>query len=144
MRPIGAGPPTPTFKTRRGEARKRCEATKKRGDTSPCAVGVALRPAVGWILLIWVINVGGLIGNCDYNITNSYAVAVVSGNSVVGGLIGSGTSTSTNAYWNVDSTMAIGAGGTDKTTCGLKLQSSFTGWDFTSTWAIHPLLTSCR
>jgi hypothetical protein len=86
---------------------------------------------------------GGLIGvYITGTITNNYTVGAVSGSSDVGGLVGFtqfpfAQPAATN-YWNTDS-CATGATGTGLTTAEMKQESKFSGFDFTNTWAIHPL-----
>lgn len=96
-------------------------------------------------------NVGGLIGNNGeyYSpiVENSYSSGTVSGVSNVGGLIGydGEIGTTTNSYWNTDTSGQLtSAGGTGKTTAELQQLSTFNGWDIadisdpssTSIWVI--------
>ena len=87
-------------------------------------------------------KVGGLVGHLSGStntfITNAYATGSVSGTSSVGGLVGlkdsiySGVS---NAYWDTQTTgQAISAAGLGRTTAQLQQASTFSGWDFGSTW----------
>ena len=87
-----------------------------------------------------ILNVGGLIGQHNSStISNSYSSASVSGSSNVGGLIGSSNSGSvTNSYWDTETSGQVGsAGGTGLTSAQMQQRSSFSGWDFATTWAIE-------
>ncbi len=83
--------------------------------------------------------VGGLVGYQDYGTVNSsYSTGAVSGNSSVGGLVGyQGGGTVNNCFWDTQTSgQNTSDGGTGKTTAQMKTQSTFTSWDFTSTWNI--------
>lgn len=85
-------------------------------------------------------NVGGLVGWIyDSNITNSYAVGVVTSISdafSVGGLVGV-TGNTVDSYWNIETTsQAKSNGGVPKTTGEMLYSSTFTNWDFINTWRI--------
>ncbi|MCK9309050.1 MAG: GLUG motif-containing protein [Candidatus Cloacimonetes bacterium] len=74
---------------------------------------------------------GGLVGYHESGpITNCYSTGTVSGGQR-GGLTGTTGGTVTNSYWDMQ-TSGIGSSysGTGKTTAEMKLQSTFTGWDF--------------
>lgn len=111
---------------------------------------------------------GGLVGENFYPITDSYAKGMVSAvdsaggiagtNEAVspgitrvysyssdvssttnaGGLVGSGTGTVANSYWDKTSSgvSITTGGGTGVLTAPMKNQSTYVGWDFTSTWTI--------
>ncbi|MCK5461198.1 hypothetical protein KAI58_04400, partial [Candidatus Gracilibacteria bacterium] len=92
--------------------------------------------------------IGGLVGyNYNYStITNSYSTgSVVSSGSYTGGLVGRNvSSTITNSYWDIEiSGQASSAGGVGKTTAQMKLESTYTGWDFqlpeTDTWKLNEI-----
>ncbi|MCX6251533.1 MAG: right-handed parallel beta-helix repeat-containing protein, partial [Bacteroidetes bacterium] len=82
---------------------------------------------------------GGLVGQngspiIGGTIINSYATGLVSG-AYSGGLAGQYESngTVTNSYWDTETTgQPTSAGGTGESTAGMKLQLTFTGWDFTA------------
>lgn len=94
-------------------------------------------------------KVGGLVG---FNqgvftgnmISNSYAANVVTGLSLVGGLVGDNNNgTITNSYWDTQLsqlTLGVGngpvSGAVGLTTAQMQQQSSFVGWDFTNVWAM--------
>ncbi len=91
--------------------------------------------------------VGGLIGNAEATtLTNSFATGQLSGlrlNCLIGcvyGLARFGNlpgSNCNNCFWDTDSSgVSTSDCGTGKTTPEMKQQSTFTGWDFTSTWGI--------
>ncbi len=89
---------------------------------------------------------GGLVGyNKSTTISNCYSVGIVSGGSYLGGLIGSNDNgTLTNAYYNTETcerSIAMGYDNNSQTATGLtieemKQQSNFTGFDFTTVWAM--------
>lgn len=110
----------------------------------------------------WRNGIGGFIGTkrTEYNgytktIRNCYSTGVVSqtGTSAdIGGFIGrfainyepSVSPTITNCYWDTErSTQASSAGGagTGLTTANMKIQGSFTDWDFTNTWKMSSSIT---
>ncbi|WP_026675776.1 GLUG motif-containing protein [Fictibacillus gelatini] len=93
-------------------------------------------------------RVGGLIGyvgGTTCKIINCYSTGKAKSTEVgtsfpAGGLIGDNVSVSTvtNSYWDTETSgLTYSAGGVGKTTAELKTQSTYTGWDFTSTWAIN-------
>jgi hypothetical protein len=84
------------------------------------------------------ICVGGLIGINESNITNCYSVGPVSGSSDVGGLVGYNNNGSTNSsFWDRETSgQTTSAGGIGLNTTQMMQQASFTGWDFTTIWAI--------
>lgn len=73
-------------------------------------------------------------------IINCYATGGVSSPSNSGGLVGtSSAGTTTNSYWNSEtSAQMVSAGGSGLTMAQMKSASSFSGWNFTSIWAINP------
>ena len=82
---------------------------------------------------------GGLAGNNEGSITNSYSVGLVNSGSSSGGLLGrdSGGSVS-SSYWDTEtSQIGTSAGGSGLTSLEMKKESSFSGWDFSSIWAIE-------
>ena len=84
-------------------------------------------------------RIGGLVGTNLGSITNSYSTGDVSDGSDVGGLVGfsESHSTVTGSYWDIDTSgRTDSAGGTGKTTGEMKLQETYDGWDFVSTWNI--------
>jgi hypothetical protein len=81
--------------------------------------------------------VGGLVGdNNGGTIENSYATGAVSGNSIVGGLVGQ-AGTVTDSFWDTQASgQSDSAGGTGKTTAQMKQQDTFDDWDFADAWEI--------
>ena len=91
--------------------------------------------------------VGGLYGN-DYssgaksNLYSTGAITMVSGSfpSSTGGLAGSNYTSTTSSYWDTQTsgwaTSSGGAGVVGKTTAQMKTQSTYSGWDFSTIWAI--------
>ncbi|KAB2920947.1 MAG: T9SS type A sorting domain-containing protein [Bacteroidetes bacterium] len=86
--------------------------------------------------------IGGLVGQIasDPTITNSYSIGAVSGLGMLGGLIAADNGgTVSGCYWDTQTSgRSSSARGTGKTTAEMKTQSTFTGWDFVSTWEIVP------
>jgi len=86
---------------------------------------------------------GGFIGQLyDTNITNSYSTGLLAGG---GGSYGfgpiSGGGTSQNNFWDNQTsgtTYNLGSGVTGKYTAAMKIQSTFTNWNFTTTWKMIP------
>ncbi len=86
---------------------------------------------------------GGLIGTyITGTISNNYTTSATSGSSNVGGAVGLTqfpfAQPAASNYWNTDS-FATGTSGTGLSTAEMKQESKFSGFDFTNTWAIHPL-----
>lgn len=87
-------------------------------------------------------GVGGLVGAAWDNITNAYSTGLVTGGVTnEGGLIGwQYYITLVNSFWDTQTSgRNISAKGTGKNTSEMKLQSTFTGWDFaanTGKWQI--------
>ena len=78
--------------------------------------------------------VGGLVGSQGGGTIDAcYSAGAVSAPSSVGGLVGTNSGTVTSSYWNTEtSNRATSAGGTGLTSAAMLLQSSFTGFDFTT------------
>jgi len=86
-------------------------------------------------------NAGGLIGRITAGtIENAYSAGVVNSNdATAGGMIGdisTGTPTITDCFYDMGETKI---GGTGKTTTEMKMESTYTNWDFTNVWLIDPL-----
>jgi len=91
--------------------------------------------------------VGGLYGN-DYssgaksNLYSTGVITMVSGSfpSSTGGLAGSNYTSTSSSYWDTQTsgwaTSSGGAGVVGKTTAEMKTQSTYSGWDFSTIWAI--------
>ena len=77
---------------------------------------------------------GGLIGvSYQATIINSYSTGSVTGSGTNGGLIGWSNGTTTDCFWDTDTSgLLISSGGTGKTTIEMQTLSTFTnvGWDF--------------
>jgi sugar lactone lactonase YvrE len=91
-------------------------------------------------------NMGGLVGkenqSSGASITNCYSSGAVGSGNNVGGLVGYliGTNNTVNSFWDTETSgQSSSAGGTGKTTAEMKMQSTFTDWDFTTTpiWNIN-------
>jgi len=85
--------------------------------------------------------VGGLIGEIfsGSDIQNCYSIGAIAGTNYYGGLIGLAQegSTVTGCYWDVETSgQNESDGGTGKTTAEMKLQSTYTDWDFTTIWGM--------
>ncbi len=85
---------------------------------------------------------GGLAGYSSGTISTSYSTGeIVTEASHKGGLIASGTAS--DSYWDTETSgLSTSASGTGKTTVEMYTQSTFSGWDFTNTWAMsgYPIL----
>jgi len=113
-----------------------------------------------------VSNVGGLVGENDGPITNSFSFGSVRGDSTIGGFVGynaaavitncysaglvtsatisSGgfvslsTGTITSSYWNTTTSgIATSAGGAGRTTTQMTAQATFISWNFSSIWTMN-------
>jgi len=93
---------------------------------------------------------GGLVGMNYGSISQSYATGKVNGSSYVGGLVGLNYGTVANSYYNKTANPTLtglsnyngpiaDAPGvvSGLTTAQLETQSSFSGWDFGSTWFMY-------
>lgn len=88
-----------------------------------------------------VIATGGIFGAIlGGSLINSYSIGNISGSAgYVGGLIGyeSLAGTISNCFWDLNtSNQLTSVGGTGKNTSKMKTESTFTGFDFTTTWDI--------
>jgi hypothetical protein len=112
-------------------------------------------------------NVGGLVGRNDGTVSDSYSISSVSGNSSVGGLVGShydatvkkcysagsvaGTSsvgglvghnlegTVSDSFWDIQTSgQATSAGGVGKTTAQMKSVATFSGAGWNITAVANP------
>jgi len=87
---------------------------------------------------------GGLVGWNNGTISNSYAIGKVTGTgSNVGGLAGYNdvVGTISNSYYNKETSTRTDAGkGDAKTTAEMKLQTTYSGWNFERNWAIDPII----
>ena len=78
--------------------------------------------------------VGGMFGIIENGtVTNSYTTGTVTGGMVVGGLAGlSSSGIFNNCFWDTQlSEQSSSSGGTGKNALEMRIQSAFTGWDFT-------------
>ncbi|MFH0736659.1 MAG: choice-of-anchor Q domain-containing protein [bacterium] len=91
--------------------------------------------------------VGGLVGlnRSGAVVSNSYSIGLVTGTSTpLGGLVGNNESTVNNSFWDIQTSgQAASSGGTGKTTAEMKMQSTFynAGWDV-GTWSIDSEINS--
>jgi hypothetical protein len=86
--------------------------------------------------------VGGLVGRvAGGSVDKSYSTGAVTGTSNVGGLTGgTGGEATTNSYWDTQTSgQATSNGGTGKTTVQMKLQTTYSGWNFTTIWSIDTI-----
>ncbi|HEY0198066.1 MAG TPA: filamentous hemagglutinin N-terminal domain-containing protein [Rhodanobacter sp.] len=83
-------------------------------------------------------SAGGLVGfNQEGQIQNTYATGAVSGSSGGGGLVGGGSGTVVDSYWDTQTTgQSTSAGGVGETTA--QLQANLPSGFSTSTWALVP------
>jgi len=96
------------------------------------------------------VDVGGLIGENQLDVTRSYSTGSVTGTSSQGGLIGNNTSgTVTNSFWDTQTSgISTSAAGTGKNTISSKAICTYldAGWDFKDEtdngvddiWTINP------
>ncbi|MES2257234.1 MAG: MBG domain-containing protein [Pseudomonadota bacterium] len=80
---------------------------------------------------------GGLVGINLGQISNSYATGAITSGPNNGGLVGTGAVTLvSNSYWDTQQSgiATSPGGGAGKTTAQLQQLSTFSGWDFSSTW----------
>lgn len=88
-----------------------------------------------------IMTIGGFAGwSRDVTFTNCYCTGSVPSGQYTGGFIGLNQSGSTadNCFWNTESSGKTTSDlGTGKTTAEMKMQSTYTGWDFANTWAIQ-------
>lgn len=99
-------------------------------------------------------DVGGLVGFTMGAISTSYSTGAVTGTNNVGGMVGflfePAVPLLTDTFWdtttsNQGASAAGGVASTGLATADMKMQASFTNWDFTDTWVIrennsYPLL----
>lgn len=82
--------------------------------------------------------VGGLAGTNSGTIVNCYAtgnVAVGGASVAVGGLVGESTGAVIDSYWNSETSgQGSSGGGSALTSSEMRLNASFSGWDFVYTW----------
>lgn len=96
-------------------------------------------------------NLGGLIGTVgNYEVNFCYSVGTVTGSVNVGGFVGitdeEGGTINGNCFWNTETAGVTGCGSDGsggfgalgKTTSQMKTVSTYSGWDFTSTWELIP------
>lgn len=85
-------------------------------------------------------SIGGLVaGATGGEVKHTYALGTVSAPGMdefasVGGLIGFGSITVTNSYFNLEGTQELGDFGTPKLPNQFADQATFEGWDFENTW----------
>jgi hypothetical protein len=91
-------------------------------------------------------SVGGLVGssNSNFTIRNSYSLGLVnSGGINFLGLVGSNNSFVFNSYYNSETSGQSDTGkGIPKTSSQMKIQSTYSGWDFENIWAINSSMNS--
>lgn len=83
-------------------------------------------------------SVGGFAGLAG-NMTNCYSAGAVSagaGSIYVGGLVGSTNGTLTSCYWDRQTAGILTGPGLLRTTAQMRMQSNYTGWNFTTIWRI--------
>ena len=82
--------------------------------------------------------VAGFVAFNHSTIANCYAVGTTYGLGMVGGLVASNDGgTVVSSFWDVNSTgQTTSAGGIPKTTDEMQTKTTFTNWDFVSTWDI--------
>ena len=88
--------------------------------------------------------VGGLLGGNTSIVSNCFSTGSVTGNNNVGGFVGGGNAPVSpvevnNCYWDTETSgqLISIAGGTGLTSALMKIQGSYSGWDFGGTWSIN-------
>ncbi len=85
--------------------------------------------------------IGGLVGYAAGGVfSRSYSSAVVMGPSDAGGLIGFASSSPTisSCYWDTQASgRATSAGGTGLSTAAMMQRASYSGWDFSAVWQLY-------
>jgi len=86
------------------------------------------------------LSVGGLVGNnLQGTVSNSYSTGGVTGNLSVGGLVGNNTGTVNNSFWDIQTSgQNTSAGGTGKTTAGMKNIATFSGAAWNIVTVVNP------
>lgn len=92
-------------------------------------------------------RVGGLIGQNSKVVNASYAVGYVVGvDKYKGGLVGYGTITLSDSYWDRQTSGQQSSAGSQSsfglTTAQMKSRSSYWGWNFSNFWDMHPQINS--
>lgn len=85
-------------------------------------------------------SIGGFVGSNSTNspqILRCYSLGTPSGTSSVNGFCGTSFAVETNCFYNSDSGFSDTGNGTPKTPAELKLQATFTNWDFSTIWRIN-------
>ncbi|MDY0017842.1 MAG: GLUG motif-containing protein [Candidatus Delongbacteria bacterium] len=83
---------------------------------------------------------GGFVGYTETSsFTNCYSSGQVNGISDIGGFAGyTSGSTAVLCFWDTETSgQTVSAAGEGKTTAEMKLQPTYSGWDFANTWAIN-------
>ena len=84
-------------------------------------------------------DVGGLVGFNNDTVTESYATGSVEGDEDVGGLVGDNSGTVTDSYWDTETTgQSTSDGGTGLTTAemqGSAAETNMDGFDFNNIWS---------
>jgi hypothetical protein len=94
-------------------------------------------------------NAGGIAGRSNNTIATSYASSAITGNQS-GGLIGENYGIITNSFWDTNASGKSNGIGSDNnsqsptglTTSEMRIESNFSGFDFTNTWAIEKFVSS--
>ena len=82
-------------------------------------------------------NIGGFSGSNYGTITNCYSTGFVTGNIDFGGFVGWGGGTASTCFWDTQTSgQSTSIGGTGKTSAEMKMQYTYTGWDFVNIWDI--------
>jgi hypothetical protein len=92
------------------------------------------------------LQVGGLVGRNENRVDNCYATGAVFANASVGGLVGEDMLGSyTSSYWDTQTsgtTAGVGSFATDppgmtgKTSAEMRMEATFSDWNFLTTWTI--------
>lgn len=80
---------------------------------------------------------GSFVGQNDGDLTNCYALGSAFGGTIQKGMIAYSSSTVSGSYWNTElSGATTSAGGTGMTSAEMLDASNFSGWNFTTIWAM--------
>lgn len=93
----------------------------------------------------WAIYTAGFIGVNQGSLTNCYSTGAVlaAAPGYNYGFTAFSQGTINSCYWDTQTSgISTSGGGTGKTTAEMKTQGTFTGWNFTSPWAINAIVNN--
>jgi hypothetical protein len=90
--------------------------------------------------------IGGIVGYAyrANDLSNCYFVGLLKNSTQAGGITATTNGNHSNNFYNsnCDATLVPQTGYTPKTTTEMKIQSTYTSWDFTNIWGINPSINS--